>query len=74
MQIKKTPTMAKYWKAPLSVPKSESTKEIWVWSFRFCSLALLKEGNVLSVLYSLDVVDVLKILSLKVENESVVFF
>jgi choline dehydrogenase-like flavoprotein len=30
MQIKKTTTMAKYWKGPLSAPKSESTEDIWV--------------------------------------------
>jgi choline dehydrogenase-like flavoprotein len=30
MQIKKTTMMSKYWRGPLSAPKSESTEDIWV--------------------------------------------
>jgi choline dehydrogenase-like flavoprotein len=30
MQLTKTKTISKYWKAPINIPKSESDKDIWV--------------------------------------------
>jgi choline dehydrogenase-like flavoprotein len=30
MQVPKTKTISKYWKAPINIPKSESDEDIWV--------------------------------------------